>query len=69
MSALAGIGHLALREKYRIYINMVLMCTDMPTFQNILSLEKLSLTIFSSSAPALPSVSSFASVFSSLMLL
>ena len=41
----------------------------MPTFQNILSLEKLSLTIFSSSAPVLSSVSSFSFVFSSVMLL
>ena len=56
-------------EKNRIYINIVLGCTNMPTFQNILSLEKLSLTIFSPSAPVLSSVSSFSSVFSSVMLL
>ena len=69
MSAFPGIGHLELGEKYRIYINMVLGCTNMPTFQNVLSLEKLSLTIFSSSAPVLSSVSSISSVFSSVMML
>ena len=69
MSVFPGIGHLELGEKYRIYINMVLGCTNIPTFQNILSLEKLYLTIFSSSAPVLSSVSSFSSVFSSVMLL
>ena len=69
MSAFPGIGHLELGEKYRIYFNMVLGCTNMPTFQNVLSLKKLSLTILSSSAPVLSSVSSFSSVFSSVMLL
>ena len=53
MSAFPRIGHLELGEKYRIYINMVLGCTNMPTCQNVLPLEKLSLTIFSSSAPVL----------------
>ena len=37
MSAFPGIGHLALGEKYRLYIHMVLGCTNMPTFQNVLS--------------------------------
>ena len=66
MSVFPGIGHLELGEKYRIYINMVLGCKNIPTFQNILSLEKLSLTIFSSFATVLSSVSSFSSVFSQL---
>ena len=69
MSVFPGICHLELGEKSRIYINMVLGCTNMPTFQNILSLEKLSLPIFSSPAPVLSSVSPFSSAFSSVMLL
>ena len=69
MSAFPGIGHLALGEKCSIYVNMVSGCTNMPTLQNILSLEKLYLTISSSSAPVLSSVYSFSSVFSSVMLL
>ena len=65
MSTFPGISHLELGEKYRIYINMVLGCTNMPTFQNVLSLEKLSLTIFSSSAPVLSCFLIFFSVFPS----
>ena len=34
MSAFPGIDHFALGEKYKIYINMVLGFTNMPTFQN-----------------------------------
>ena len=63
MSTFPGIGLLPLREKYRIYIHMVLGCKNMPTLQNVLSLEKSSFIIFSSSPPVMSSVSSFSPVF------